>query len=222
MAATCRAPFYRKDASLPPEQRYYDGTPPETMRFGAAWPDANFQLVDRTTEIAPGIHLISLVSDKPGHAGAARAVARHRHARRTGHRGGLLAPRHRQDRRGASKINPRISLIAGGLPSVVAKDDEIDKIATTLRDTYKVGYVAPGHCTGEPTFACAAQGLRRALPLRRSRDRDHARREAARGCRQRLTRARRYGRGRSEKLSDAARGERRRRAQAPRTCALTP
>src|SRR4051812_21495317 len=58
--------FYRKDASLPPEQRYYDGAPPDTMRFGAAWPEANFQLIDRTTEIAPGIHLISLVSDKPG------------------------------------------------------------------------------------------------------------------------------------------------------------
>src|ERR1044072_1578654 len=56
--------FYRKDASLPPEQRYYDGAPPETMRFGAAWPDANFQLVDRNTEIAPGMHIISLVLDK--------------------------------------------------------------------------------------------------------------------------------------------------------------
>jgi len=53
----------------------------------------------------------------------------------------------------AAKINPRIHLIAGGLHLVVAKDDEIDKIATTLRDTFKVGYVAPGHCTGEPTFA---------------------------------------------------------------------
>jgi len=58
--------FYRKDASLPPEQRYYDGAPPDIMRFGSAWPGANFQLVDRNTEIAPDIHLIALVSDKPG------------------------------------------------------------------------------------------------------------------------------------------------------------
>src|SRR5437899_8552146 len=56
----------RKDESLPPEQRYYDGKPPEVMRFGAAWPGANFQLVDKNIEIAPGIHLIALVSDKPG------------------------------------------------------------------------------------------------------------------------------------------------------------
>src|SRR5580765_6159951 len=40
--------FYRKDTSLPPEQRYYDGAPPETMRFGTAWPGADFQLIDRT------------------------------------------------------------------------------------------------------------------------------------------------------------------------------
>src|SRR5262249_14116397 len=58
--------FYRKDPALPPKQRYYDGSPPEVMRFGSAWPGANFQLVDKNTEIAPNIHLITLVSDKPG------------------------------------------------------------------------------------------------------------------------------------------------------------
>ena len=36
------------------------------MRFGSAWPGANFQLVDKNTEIAPNIHLVKLVSDKPG------------------------------------------------------------------------------------------------------------------------------------------------------------
>src|SRR5438046_65628 len=58
--------FYRKDDSLLPEERYYDGAPPQVMRFGAAWPGANFQLIDKNTEIAQGVHLISLVSDKPG------------------------------------------------------------------------------------------------------------------------------------------------------------
>jgi 7,8-dihydropterin-6-yl-methyl-4-(beta-D-ribofuranosyl)aminobenzene 5'-phosphate synthase len=145
--------FYRKDASLPPEQRYYDGAPPETMRFGAAWPGANFQLVERTTEIAPGLHLIALVSDKPGTLelrelslaldtpdGMVIVV-------------GCSHPGLDKIVEAAAKINPRINLIAGGFHLVVAKDDEIDKIAAALRDTFKVGYVAPGHCTGEPTFA---------------------------------------------------------------------
>src|SRR5438876_908217 len=64
--ADLRSTFYRKDASLSPEERYYDGAPPQVMRFGTAWPGANFQLIDKNTEIAPGAYLISLVSDKPG------------------------------------------------------------------------------------------------------------------------------------------------------------
>jgi hypothetical protein len=32
----------------------------------SAWPGANSQLADKSTEIAPGIHLLALVSDKPG------------------------------------------------------------------------------------------------------------------------------------------------------------
>lgn len=58
--------FYRKAESLPAEMRYFDGVPPEIMKFGTAWQGANFELIDKTTEIAPGIHLIALVSDKPG------------------------------------------------------------------------------------------------------------------------------------------------------------
>jgi len=58
--------FYRKDEMLPPEMRYYGGAPPQTMKFGAAWRGANFELIDKTTEIAPGMTLIALVSDAPG------------------------------------------------------------------------------------------------------------------------------------------------------------
>jgi 7,8-dihydropterin-6-yl-methyl-4-(beta-D-ribofuranosyl)aminobenzene 5'-phosphate synthase len=53
----------------------------------------------------------------------------------------------------AAKINPHIHLIAGGFHLVTAQDPAIEKIAATLHDTYKVDFIAPGHCTGEPTFA---------------------------------------------------------------------
>lgn len=146
------ATFYRKDPSLPPEQRYYNGTPPDVMRFGSAWPGANFQLIDKNTEIAPGLHLISLVSEKTGtlelreqslvidtpdglvllvgcsHAGIDKIA------------------------QAATAINPHIRMIAGGLHLVVAPDADIDKIVTSLHDAYKVPYIAPGHCTGEPAF----------------------------------------------------------------------
>ncbi len=58
--------FYRKDENLPPEMRYYGGKPPQTMKFGAAWHGPQFELIDKTTEISPGITLIALVSDAPG------------------------------------------------------------------------------------------------------------------------------------------------------------
>jgi 7,8-dihydropterin-6-yl-methyl-4-(beta-D-ribofuranosyl)aminobenzene 5'-phosphate synthase len=151
--------FYRKDLSLTPEQRYYNGAPPEVMRFGSAWPDANFELVDKDTEIAPDIHLIALVSDKPGtlelrelslaintpegmvivvgcsHPGIDRIVA------------------------AAVSINPHIHVIVGGFHLVVTSDADIEKVVAALHDTYKVEYVAPGHCTGEPAFTAFRKGF---------------------------------------------------------------
>ena len=145
--------FYRKDPSLPPEQRYYDGAPPNVIRSGSAWPRANIELIDKNIEIAPDVHLIALVSDKPGtlelhelslaintpngmviivgcsHPGVDRIVA------------------------GAATINPRIHTIAGGFHLVVTSDADIERIVAALHDTYKVEYVAPGHCTGEPAFS---------------------------------------------------------------------
>ena len=32
--------FYRRDEALPPEMRYFDGNPPEQLRFGSPWPRA--------------------------------------------------------------------------------------------------------------------------------------------------------------------------------------
>ena len=145
--------FYRKDASLPSEQRYYNGAPPEVMRFGSAWPGANFQLVDRNTNIAPDIHLITLVSDKPGTLelrelslaidtpdGLVIVV-------------GCSHPGIDKIVESASAINPRIHMIVGGFHLVAASDPDIGKVVTALHDRFKVDYVAPGHCTGEPAFA---------------------------------------------------------------------
>ena len=154
--------FYRKDESLSPEQRYYDGKPPAVMKFGSAWPRANFELIEKTTEIAPGVHLIALVSDKPttlelrelslavdtpdglvlvvgcSHPGIDRIVE------------------------AAALIDQRIHLVVGGFHLVVAKDEEIERIVLALYDKWRVEYVAPGHCTGEPTFAA----LKRAFGAR--------------------------------------------------------
>lgn len=144
--------FYRKAESLPADMRYFDGSPPEIMKFGTAWPNANFQL-DKTTEIAPGISLIALVSDKPGTLelkelslaidtpeGVVLVV-------------GCSHPGIDRIMEAASAINKRIHLIAGGLHLASAPDAEIERLVTELHDKYRVEWVAPGHCTGEPAFA---------------------------------------------------------------------
>jgi 7,8-dihydropterin-6-yl-methyl-4-(beta-D-ribofuranosyl)aminobenzene 5'-phosphate synthase len=144
--------FYRKDSSLPSEQRYYGGSPPDVMRFGSAWPGANFQLVDKTVEVVPDVYLISSVSDKPG------TLELHELSLAIKAPDGIVLvvgcshPGIDKIVEAASTIDPRIHLIVGGFHLVVASDADIQKIVTTLHDTLNVQYVAPGHCTGEPAF----------------------------------------------------------------------
>jgi 7,8-dihydropterin-6-yl-methyl-4-(beta-D-ribofuranosyl)aminobenzene 5'-phosphate synthase len=145
--------FYRKDATLPPEQRYYDGKPPEVMKFGTAWPGADVQLVDKSTEILPGINLITLVSDKPGTVELRELSLAINTPEGMVIVVGCSHPGVDKIVDVATKINPQIHMLAGGFHLVVANDEDIEKVVTLLHDTYKVAYVAPGHCTGEATFA---------------------------------------------------------------------
>jgi 7,8-dihydropterin-6-yl-methyl-4-(beta-D-ribofuranosyl)aminobenzene 5'-phosphate synthase len=144
--------FYRKDGSLPQEQRYYDGAPPEVMRFGSAWPGANFQLVDKNIEIAPDIHLIALVSDKPGTLELRELSLAINTPEGLVIVVGCSHPGIDKIVESATVINPRIHFIAGGFHLVVAPDPDIDRLVTALHDRFRVEYVAPGHCTGEPAF----------------------------------------------------------------------
>ena len=145
--------FYRKDESLPAEQRYYNGTPPEIMKLGTVFSGANIQLIDKTTELVPGITLIALVSDAPGTKELKELSLAVNTADGIVLVVGCSHPGIENIVAEAAKINPHIHFIAGGFHLVAAQDPAIEKIATTLHDIYKVDYIAPGHCTGEPTFA---------------------------------------------------------------------
>ena len=145
--------FYRRNESLPPEMRYFDGKPPETLRFGTPWPQGKFTWVAKTTEVAPGFHLIllkgpwgvdldvmeiSLAIDTP--QGIVLVV-------------GCSHPTIEKIVEAAkAAINKPIHLVVGGLHLLPAKDEETQRIATALHDTWKVEWMAPVHCTGEPAF----------------------------------------------------------------------
>jgi len=145
--------WYRKDPSLPAEQRYYSGAPPEIIHMGEAWPNANFQLIDKNIEIVPGMYLIALVSDQPG------TLEVHELSLAIRTPDGLVLvvgcshPGVEHIMQEASAIDPHIQFLLGGLHQIQTPDPEVERIARVLHDQYKVDRIAPGHCTGEPEFA---------------------------------------------------------------------
>ena len=145
--------WYRKDTSQPAEQRYYGGTPPDIIHMGAAWPGANFQLIDKNTEIAPGMYLIALVSDKPGTMELKELSLAIKNPHGVILIVGCSHPGVERIVREAVAIDPHINILIGGLHEIQAPDPEVERIAAVLHDQYKLERVAPGHCTGEPEFA---------------------------------------------------------------------
>ena len=145
--------WYRKDPSLPAEQRYYSGAPPEIIHMGEAWPSANFQLIDKNIEIVPGMYLIALVSDKPGTLELRELSLAIRTPDGLVLVVGCSHPGVERIVQEASAIDPHINLLFGGLHQIQAPDPEVERIARVLHDQYKLDRIAPGHCTGEPEFA---------------------------------------------------------------------
>jgi len=152
--ATLPGTFYRRNESLPSDMRYFDGSPPETLRFGSPWPEGNFTWITKTTEVAPGFHLIllngtwgvdlevkeiSLAVDTPD--GIVLIV------------GCSHSTIEKIVEAAKSTLNKPIHLVLGGTHLLPAKDDQISSIALSLRDNWSVRYLAPVHCTGEPAFA---------------------------------------------------------------------
>jgi 7,8-dihydropterin-6-yl-methyl-4-(beta-D-ribofuranosyl)aminobenzene 5'-phosphate synthase len=146
--------FYRRNESLPADTRYFDGRPPETLRFGSPWPEANFTWISKTTEIAPGFHLIllngtwgadlevkeiSLAIDTPD--GIVLIV-------------GCSHPTIEKIVEAAKSATGKpVHLVLGGTHLLPANDAQIRTIAASLHDSLNVRFIAPAHCTGEPAFA---------------------------------------------------------------------
>lgn len=152
--------FLKSNDALPPEMRYFDGKVPDKLRFGSPWPQGHFEWVNKTTEILPGFHLIlltgswgvdldvmeiSLAIDTP--EGIVLVV-------------GCSHPTIEKIVEVAkATINKPIHLVIGGTHLLPAKDDEIVRIATALRDEWKIEFIAPVHCTGEAAFAALKQAF---------------------------------------------------------------
>lgn len=146
--------FYKRDEALPADMRYFGGNPPKTLRFGSAWPEGKFTWIAENTEVAPGFHLIIL----PGLWGVDLEVKEISLAIDTPDGIVLIVgcghPKIEAIVEAAkTMLNRPIHLVIGGLHLLPASNEEITRIATALRDTWDVQFIAPSHCTGERAFA---------------------------------------------------------------------
>ena len=146
--------FLKSNKALPVDTRYFGGDPPETLRSGSAWPEGKFTWVAENTEVAPGFHLIIL----PGRWGVDLEVKEVSLAIDTPDGIVLVVgcghPRIEAIVKATKAALDRpIHLVMGGLHLLPASNKEIRQIATDLRDSWDVRFIAPDHCTGEQGFA---------------------------------------------------------------------
>jgi 7,8-dihydropterin-6-yl-methyl-4-(beta-D-ribofuranosyl)aminobenzene 5'-phosphate synthase len=109
--------------------------------------------LDKMTEVAPGIFILALVSEVAG----TRELRELSLAIDTPE--GLILmvgcshPGIEKILEAATAINSHIRIVFGGLHLPAAPDAQISRVGAALHDVFKVEWLAPGHCTGEPAFA---------------------------------------------------------------------
>ena len=169
----------RPDTALPARMRYFGGAVPAELSSSTVWPGAHFVHVDSLTEIAPGVALVSTVSRTPGTLELRELSLRAADAR--GAWWCSWAARIRGSRpssRPPGRTAITCTRSSAACTSSPRRTRAIARIATELRDTWRLDLIAPGHCTGEPAFDALARtfgaryvyaGLGAVVPLHRDR-----------------------------------------------------
>jgi 7,8-dihydropterin-6-yl-methyl-4-(beta-D-ribofuranosyl)aminobenzene 5'-phosphate synthase len=143
--------FFAHEPGLPPELRYVD--PPAGWTAGTPWPDANFHVVTATTEILPGVYVLTTQSQKPGTMEMNEVSLAVRTPRGLAVVVGCSHPGVEKILAQAAEIDARLLTVTGGFHLVMTPREEVQRVASLLHDSLKVQRVAPGHCTSELGFA---------------------------------------------------------------------
>jgi 7,8-dihydropterin-6-yl-methyl-4-(beta-D-ribofuranosyl)aminobenzene 5'-phosphate synthase len=144
--------FFRPEPSLPAKMRYFDGDYPEHPHAGKLYDTGHFVLVDKLTEVAPGIFLVYTVSKIPRTLELPELTLAIK-----GPHGLILVDgcSHsgiEEILQAASAVDPHTHIVFGGLHLVQTPVPDIDRLVDSLKNKWKLDKVAPGHCTGEPAF----------------------------------------------------------------------
>src|SRR5580704_9393034 len=138
--------------SLPERMRYYDGHYPDKIPTGYPWSGGNFVLVDKLTEISPGVFLVFTISKTPGTLELRELSLALRGPEGLSLIVGCSHPGIEEILQAATSIDPHVHFLCGGLHLVSTPETEIDRLVDNLKNKWKLEKVAPGHCTGEPAF----------------------------------------------------------------------
>jgi 7,8-dihydropterin-6-yl-methyl-4-(beta-D-ribofuranosyl)aminobenzene 5'-phosphate synthase len=142
----------RPDTSLPPRMRYFGGDEPAEIMSSTVWPGAHFVRLDSLTEVAPGVAIVSTVSRTPGTLELRELSLVLRSPEGLVVLVGCSHPGIETILEATRAYGGHIHEIFGGLHLVSTPDAEVERIAGTLHDGWRVDRIAPGHCTGEPAF----------------------------------------------------------------------
>jgi len=144
--------IFRPEISLPAKMRYYDGAPPSPVLIGRLYDAGDFRLVDKTTEVAPGIFLIFTVSKIPRTLELPELTLALKGPNGLTFIDGCSHSGIEQILSAATSIDPHFYILFGGLHLVTTPEPDIDTIVDHLKNKWKLPRIAPGHCTGEPAF----------------------------------------------------------------------
>jgi len=144
--------FYRPEPTLPGKMRYFDAAYPEHLRSGKLYDTGHFVLVDKLTEVSPGIFLLYTVSNIPRTLELPELTLAIK-----GPHGLILVDgcSHsgiEEILQAASAVDPHTHIVFGGFHLVRAPVPDIDRLVDSLKNKWKLDKIAPGHCTGEPAF----------------------------------------------------------------------
>jgi 7,8-dihydropterin-6-yl-methyl-4-(beta-D-ribofuranosyl)aminobenzene 5'-phosphate synthase len=145
--------FLRADEALPAKMRYFGGADPEHFAWGKLYDTGNFVLVDRLTEVSPGIFLVRSVSQKKGTLELPELTLAIKRPNGLLLVDGCSHAGIEAILEAASAVDPRTEIVFGGFHLVTTPVEEIDALVENLKTKWKVQRIAPGHCTGEPAFA---------------------------------------------------------------------
>jgi 7,8-dihydropterin-6-yl-methyl-4-(beta-D-ribofuranosyl)aminobenzene 5'-phosphate synthase len=144
----------RHIATLPDEMHYFGGQAPPQMRpSGSPWPSAHFVQIDKTTEVAPGFFVISTLSDTAGTKEMHEISLAFRTPSGLVLVVGCSHPGILKIVKEAASIDTRIYSVFGGFHLLGTSDEEVQRIARDLHETWKIPAIGPGHCGGLGAFA---------------------------------------------------------------------